>query len=559
MNLSPINWQALNTHYLFTQENTPMRFFDFQKNAKAAIRQLMESDNGACLILKTETLPEFLSEIQALFLSEAIPLILKNEFNRQSLFGASFYLEKEQRIETVEGILQQANNGVLLLNIHHLLLDLTQWDKLKQALLFQSYEPNITNNIPKALAPIQTQFKLVLVGSRDEIATLFAYDDSLYQFCQYAEVESYLAINDLAQIQQWVNYVQYTVKQQFNKTFSSLALNQLLQQYTRESESQKLISISPALLKKHLAGLAKYFHQSELTDIQPYFDELEQRAAVLNRYVIQDILDNQLYLETDNEAVGQINGLSVVEFDGVPYAFGEPLRISCNVQYGEGEIQDIERKVELGGNIHSKGIMIAESCLANLLELPTQLPFSASLAFEQSYGEVDGDSSSLAIFCVLMSALTKLPLPQSLAITGAIDQFGNVLSVGGVNQKIEGFFNVCQARGLTGKQGVIIPSSCLSHLSLKPEVLNAIKSEQFTIWAVESVFEALQILLQHEFYDEDLPQNSERPSLYALVHQYIDEQQKDAASGSIWQKIRPSLLPLAAILCALSLSFFWVN
>ncbi|MCT8847012.1 protease, partial [Glaesserella parasuis] len=257
--------------------------------------------------------------------------------------------------------------------------------------------------------------------------------------------------------------------------------------------------------------------------------------------VLNDILNHQLYIETEEETIGQINGLSVVEFDGVPHSFGEPLRISCNVQYGDGEIHDIERKVELGGNIHSKGIIIAQSCLANLLELPTQLPFSASVAFEQSYGEIDGDSSSLAIFCVLISALTKLPLPQSLAVTGAIDQFGNVLSVGGVNQKIEGFFNVCEARELTGKQGVIIPAICVSHLSLKPAVLSAIEAGKFHIWAVEDVFEALQILLQHPFYDEDLPENSEKKSIFALVHQGIEQSENEDTSGSIFQKIRKLL------------------
>lgn len=279
-----------------------------------------------------------------------------------------------------------------------------------------------------------------------------------------------------------------------------------------------------------------YANQTEFTDVQGYFDYLEHQSSRLNDYVIQDILNNQLYIETEDETVGQINGLSVIEFDGIPYSFGEPLRISCNVQYGDGEIHDIERKVELGGNIHSKGIIIAQSCLANLLELPTQLPFSASLAFEQSYGEIDGDSSSLAIFCVLISALTKLPLPQSIAVTGSIDQFGNVLSVGGVNQKIEGFFNLCHARELTGKQGVIIPAVCISHLSLKQEVIEAVKANQFHIWAVADVFETIQILLSHAFYDDEVPEGDNKPSVFSLVHQYIEQHQNEETSGSIWQK-----------------------
>lgn len=193
--------------------------------------------------------------------------------------------------------------------------------------------------------------------------------------------------------------------------------------------------------------------------------------------------------------------------------------------------------MELGGNIHSKGIIIAQSCLANLLELPTQLPFSASIAFEQSYGEIDGDSSSLAIFNVLVSALAKVGLPQSIAVTGAIDQFGNVLSVGGVNQKIEGFFNICHARQLTGKQGVIIPAACVSHLSLSSEVVEAVEQGLFKIWTVENVFDAIAILFERDFYDDEKAPNSAQTALFTLIHQNLDERESEETSGSFLSKI----------------------
>lgn len=538
MQLSPISWQDLNIYYEFEPPFQAVQFFDFQTNAKQAIEQFIQRDFGSALILKSETFPEFLSEIEQQFVSKNVPFLTKTEFNSQSLFGYGLYLEKENKVELVEGILQQINNGVLILNISSLLDNLKQWDKLKQALLFGQYELDCANPLPTILPPVSVRFKLVLVGSRDEIAMLFNYDDNLYQFCQYAEVESYLKLDE-SNIVQWGDYIQTSAQKYIGKVFSSQGLNQFLQQAIRESESQELISISPTLLKHQLLGLSTFYpKQKELNNIQQYFENIEKQALVLNQFVLQDILSNQVYIQTEDEEVGQINGLSVVEFDGVPYAFGEPLRISCNVQYGEGEIHDIERKVELGGNIHSKGILLAQSCLSNLLEFPTQLPFSASLAFEQSYGEIDGDSSSLAIFCVLISALAKLPLPQSMAVTGAIDQFGNVLSVGGVNQKIEGFFNLCQARGLTGKQGVVIPAVCLSHLSLKSEVLEAVKAERFTIWAVNDVFEAIQILLSHPFYDDENAEKSDKPSIFSLVHREI---QNEDTSGSFWQKFYKKL------------------
>ncbi|MDG6369811.1 AAA family ATPase [Glaesserella parasuis] len=541
MQVSPLSLQSLSVHYPFKQTDQAVRFLDFQPNTQQAMQQFALSEFGSALILKTEPFPEFLNEITDYFENLHCQTVLKTEFNRQSLFGYSLYLEKENQIKTVAGAIEQAHQGILILNVSALLLDIVQWDKLKQALLFGQFDPIIAGKLPEAIMPIQSQFKLILVGSRDDIATLHNYDEDLYQFCQYAEIESYLNIDE-ENSEQWGSYIQSSAKKYLNRTFSKTGLNQLLHYYIRESENQTLISISPTLLKKHLLGLQHFYpKQTQFNHIQDYFDYLEKQSGVLNKFVLNDILNHQLYIETEEETIGQINGLSVVEFDGVPHSFGEPLRISCNVQYGDGEIHDIERKVELGGNIHSKGIIIAQSCLANLLELPTQLPFSASVAFEQSYGEIDGDSSSLAIFCVLISALTKLPLPQSLAVTGAIDQFGNVLSVGGVNQKIEGFFNVCEARELTGKQGVIIPAVCVSHLSLKPAVLSAIEAGKFHIWAVEDVFEALQILLQHPFYDEDLPENSEKKSLFALVHQGIEQNENEDASGSIFHKIRKLL------------------
>lgn len=541
MQVSPLSLQSLSVHYPFKQTDQAVRFLDFQPNTQQAMQQFALSEFGSALILKTELFPEFLNEITDYFENLHCQTVLKTEFNRQSLFGYSLYLEKENQIKTVAGAIEQAHKGILILNVSALLLDIVQWDKLKQALLFGQFDPIIAGKLPEAIMPIQSQFKLILVGSRDDIATLHNYDEDLYQFCQYAEIESYLNIDE-ENSEQWGSYIQSSAKKYLNRTFSKTGLNQLLHYYIRESENQTLISISPTLLKKHLLGLQHFYpKQTQFNHIQDYFDYLEKQSGVLNKFVLNDILNHQLYIETEEETIGQINGLSVVEFDGVPHSFGEPLRISCNVQYGDGEIHDIERKVELGGNIHSKGIIIAQSCLANLLELPTQLPFSASVAFEQSYGEIDGDSSSLAIFCVLISALTKLPLPQSLAVTGAIDQFGNVLSVGGVNQKIEGFFNVCEARELTGKQGVIIPAVCVSHLSLKPAVLSAIEAGKFHIWAVEDVFEALQILLQHPFYDEDLPENSEKKSLFALVHQGIEQNENEDASGSIFHKIRKLL------------------
>ena len=540
MHLSSLSWQSLFLHHSFKLSDQSVNFFDFQPKAQQALNLFKSQEMGSFLVMKSEVLPELLDELSVqLSQDNSQPVIVRTEFKASHLFGYTLFLEKENRIETIKGAIQQAQNGILVLRLNTLLHDLKQWDKLKQALLFGFYEQNAVNHVPEALPAIQSPFKLLLVGSREDISMLAAYDGDLYQFAQYTEVDSFLNVDEES-LNQWGDYVQVYAQKFTQRKLSEPALQQLLQHYIRESESQTMISISPTKLKNQLLGFAKFYpNLTAFDEVNTYLEALELQASTLNQYALQDILNNQVYIETDDEEIGQINGLSVIEFEGVPYAFGEPLRISCNVQYGDGEITDIERKVELGGNIHSKGILIAQSCLANLLELPTQLPFSASLAFEQSYGEVDGDSSSLAIFCVLVSSLAKVALPQSIAVTGSIDQFGNVLSVGGVNYKIEGFFNLCAARGLTGKQGVVIPASCISHLSLKPEVIEAVKAGQFQIWAVESVFEAVEILLKNAFYAEDRREKSDKPALFDLIHQGIEQSPNHDVEHKLWHKIFP--------------------
>lgn len=534
MQISPLAWQDLQPNYPFSIQKDTTTFFDFQPRAVQALEQFVQSDLGSLLVLKTDTLPEFINEISAFLHTQNVDFLVKNEADCKSLFGYSVFRERENKIETVVGAVEQANERILIMPIQALLADISIWDKLKSALLFGQYEAQMENALPTALSPICSKFKLLLLGERDDIALLNAYDESVYEFGQYAEIQNYIPL--ASNLNQWASYICTYALKYAELNFSEKALNQLYQWYARESEDRNLISISPTQLRKHLVGLRSFYAPNKsLDDLYDYFEYQEEQAAILHQYALQDILNNQHYLETEDEEIGQINGLSVVEFDGIPQAFGEPLRISCNVQYGDGEIHDIERKVELGGNIHSKGILIAQSCLSNLLEFPTQLPFSASLAFEQSYGEVDGDSSALAIFCVLISGLSKLPLPQSIAVTGSIDQFGNVLSVGGVNKKIEGFFQVCQSRGLNSQQGVIIPKVCLSHLSLKRDVVEAVKQGTFSIWAVENVFEALSILLKRHFYDEERAE-SEEQSLFALIHQYIDEHSSDNTSGSLLAK-----------------------
>lgn len=206
-------------------------------------------------------------------------------------------------------------------------------------------------------------------------------------------------------------------------------------------------------------------------------------------------------IDTDGTEIGQINGLSVLQLGG--FRFGMPARITATMRLGEGEVVDIERETELGGPIHSKGVFILGSCLSARYVANRPLSLAASLTFEQSYSGVEGDSASLAELCTLLSSLARGPIRQSLAVTGSINQLGRVQPIGGVNEKIEGFFDVCRARGLSGEQGVIFPATNVGHLMLRADLVEAARAGTFHLYAVSCVDEAIALLTGLEAGVED--------------------------------------------------------
>jgi predicted ATP-dependent protease len=208
--------------------------------------------------------------------------------------------------------------------------------------------------------------------------------------------------------------------------------------------------------------------------------------------VVEAIERDTLLIDTSGECVGQVNGLSVVDLGD--FRYGHPVRITAATRIGTGNVVDIEREVKLGGAIHSKGMMILSSALSSRYAADKPLSLHGSVVFEQSYGGVEGDSASVAELCALMSSLSGVAIKQNLAVTGSINQHGRVQVVGGVNEKIEGFFNVCKTRGLDGSHGVIIPRDNVKHLMLQEEVIEAVQDGKFGVFAVKNIDEALSIM-----------------------------------------------------------------
>ncbi|MFN7625136.1 MAG: Lon protease family protein, partial [Acidobacteriota bacterium] len=227
-------------------------------------------------------------------------------------------------------------------------------------------------------------------------------------------------------------------------------------------------------------------------NIQQAIDAQNRRADRMRSRYLEEIRRGTILIDTSGQRVGQINGLSVIMLN--QFTFGHPTRITARVRLGRGEVVDIEREVALGGPIHSKGVMILSSFLGARYAVDYPLSLSASLVFEQSYGGVEGDSASSAELYALLSALAEVPLRQSLAVTGSVNQHGEVQAIGGVNEKIEGFFDLCRMRGLTGEQGILIPAANVKHLMLRHDVIGAVAAGQFHIHPVSTIDEGIEIL-----------------------------------------------------------------
>ncbi len=217
-----------------------------------------------------------------------------------------------------------------------------------------------------------------------------------------------------------------------------------------------------------------------------------RRSDRIREAMYEQITREIMLIDTGGEETGQVNGLSVLQLGR--FSFGKPSRITARVRLGRGEVVDIERRVELGGPLHSKGVLILTGFLGARFGKTRPLALSASLVFEQSYGGVDGDSASSAELYALLSALSGVPIRQNFAVTGSVNQAGHVQAIGGVNEKIEGFFDICAARGLTGDQGVLIPASNTTHLMLRDDVVEAVKKGKFAIYPVATIDEGIEIL-----------------------------------------------------------------
>lgn len=403
------------------------------------------------------------------------------------------------------GALHRANGGYLVLDALHVLSHAGSWDGLKRALksgqLAIESLPETLGLSPNAPAldpePVALALKVVLVGERHHYYLLQALDpefDALFRIAADFEDDVPRTAESVAAFARFAGGLART---QQLRPCTPGAVARLVEEASRLAGDRERLST-------HAQAIEDLLHEADThaardgrpqvsrEDVAQALANREHRGDRLRDYLREQVLQDGLVIATGGAQAGQVNGLAVFQVGEA--LFGRPLRVTATARLGDDKVVDIERESALGQPLHSKGVLILSSFLEARYAGSTPLSFAGSLVFEQSYGPVEGDSASLAELCALLSALARVPLRQNLGVTGAVDQHGRVQAIGGVNEKIEGFFDLCRARGLTGDQGVLVPAANVRHLMLREDLVEAVAAERFHVYAVSDVDEALALL-----------------------------------------------------------------
>jgi lon-related putative ATP-dependent protease len=442
-------------------------------------------------------------------LSKGAPIVIETNPTDPNLFGriekhAQFGMLSTDFTMIKPGALHMANGGYLIIKALDLLRGLGSWNALKRALKYKEIRVEelaeemgfITTKTLKPM-PIPLNIKVILIGDPYLYHLLYCYDGDFKKlFKVKAQLDDNMKISR-KQIQNYLSYIAQACEEEGLLDIDKHGLARIIE-YTSElvgnqrKMSLKLPEIKDLIVEANFWAKQRGKKFIELSDIERAIDEKKQRSNLMEMKVQEMIEDEILHIQTKGEVVGQVNGLSI--YDLGDYTFARPIRITATATPGKEGVVDIEREAKMSGNIHTKGILILESYLKNKYATDKPLALSASVTFEQSYGMVDGDSASAAELFSILSCLSNKPIHQGIAVTGSVSQLGECQPIGGVTRKIEGFFDVCKARGLTGDQGVIIPKRNIRDLMVKKEVINAVEKGKFHVYAIENMDQGIEIL-----------------------------------------------------------------
>ena len=471
--------------------------------------------------------------------TDEVPVVVEDNPTYHNLFG---YVESVTFKGSVftdfslirPGSIHRANGGYLLMDAIKVLEQPFVWDGLKRALRSKSIQINslereltLSGTISLEPEAIPLDVKIVLFGDRETWMLLQEYDPEFAElFRVTADFENEMMRTDESQLL-YAKFIASLVNEKKLLHCSNKAVARVIEHSSRMAEHQDRLSL-------HAADIANLLRESDYwarqagakliqnSHVDQALESAQYRSSRIRDQFYDSIRDGTTLVSTAGTCVGQVNALSVLSTGG--FEFGLSNRITATCYYGDGGVMDIERDVKLGGNIHSKGVMILSSWLSAHFAVTDPMHLSASLTFEQNYGEVDGDSASLAELCALVSALSGLPVRQDLAITGSVNQFGEVQPIGGVNEKVEGFFSTCRLTGeLTGTQGVIVPSTNVQNLMLEQEVVQAVRNGQFAVHAVSRAEEAITLLLGKPAGKADDKGRYPKQSVFGIIQQRLEK------------------------------------
>lgn len=468
--------------------------------------------------------------------SQGAPVIVEENGTYVNLFGR---VEKESHYGALHtdftliksGALHQANGGFLVLQIENVLRNPLSWESLKRAIRtreIQIEEPADRLGLfsTKTVRPqtIPLDVKVLLVGSPYWYYLLNGYDEEFAElFKVRAEFDTRMARN-AENVQEYTDFVTAFSRKERLNPMSKSGIATVLEHSSRMAEDQEKLStqfgqVTDLIREANFWATQDRAEIVESKHVEKALAEKIYRSGLIQDRIQEMMARGTLMVDTTGETVGQVNGLAVLSVGDM--WFGRPNRITASVGPGRDGIVDIEREVKLGGPIHSKGVLILGGFLSSRFAQRQPLSLTARLVFEQSYEGVEGDSASSAELYALISALSGVPLRQEIAVTGSVNQHGEIQPIGGVNQKIEGFFDICRARELTGRQGVIIPQSNQSNLMLRKDVVEAVRAGKFSVWAVRTVDEGIELLTGRPAGERGLDGGYREDSINGLVEKRL--------------------------------------
>ncbi len=453
---------------------------------------------------------------------------IDREVDRNGVWRTDFTLLKP-------GSLLRANGGYLVINALDALIEQGVWQNLKRTLRngLLEIQPIETGLFGAASTlkpePIEIDVKVVMLGDASVYFLLYDQDDDFKKiFKVRADFDTEMP-RKAQSIKNYVSFMRMICDDEHLLPFNASGISAVVEYGVRLAERQEKISTRFNIIADVLresSYWASHDGASIVTDkhVHTAVDERIERVKLVEDKIQEMILDGNIMIDTDGKVVGQVNGLTV--YDVREYSFGKPARITAKTSIGNQGIINIEREVEMSGPSHNKGVLILSGYLHSIYAQKKPLAMNASITFEQSYSGVDGDSASSTEIYAVLSSLANIPLRQDIAVTGSVNQNGEIQPIGGVNQKIEGFFSVCKARGLTGKQGVMIPNQNRKDLMLRPEVVQAVRRGKFHIYAVQRIDEGIELLTGKKAGKRMKNGSFEKDSIHYFVERTLAEYSK---------------------------------